>query len=251
MQIAKILKIVIIIILVVSAVIFINSRKSNKSDMFLNTSDNKKIAANLYKVENPKGWLILVHMMPATKESWKEFAEAMRELGYESLAIDLRGHGESEGGPDGYQKFSDAEHQNGIYDLEAAWEFLKSAGAKPEKTALIGASIGANFVLEFITKNPDFKKAVFLSPGFDYRGIKTEPLVLKFKKDQSAVFATSKDDGNNAAEVLRLYEKSPKAMNKHIIIYDNGGHGTAMLKAKDELDLTEAIKKFLENGIIN
>lgn len=145
-----VLKIAVLIVFVILAVIFINSRKSNKSDMFLKTIDNKKIAANLYKVENPKGWLILIHMMPAAKESWKKFAEEMRESGYESLAIDLRGHGESEGGPDGYQKFSDEEHQNGIYDLEAAWEFLKSAGAKPEKTALIGASIGANLALEFI-----------------------------------------------------------------------------------------------------
>ena len=127
MQIAKTLKIVILIILVIFAVIFIDSRKSNKSDMFLNTSDNKKIAANLYKVENPKGWLILVHIMPATKESWKDFANEAQKIGYESLAIDLRGHGESEGGPDGYQKFSDVEHLNSIHVLEASWEFLKSA----------------------------------------------------------------------------------------------------------------------------
>ncbi len=251
MRIVQALKIVILVILVVFAVIFINNRKSNKSGMFLKTIDNKKIAANLYKVENPKGRLILAHSMPETKESWDEFAKKMQEFGYESLAIDLRGHGQSESGPAGYKKFSDEEHQAGIHDLEAAWDYLRSSGANPKKTVLIGASIGANLALEFIAKNPDFKKAVFLSPGFDYRGIKTEPLVLKLQKDQSAVFATSKDDGNNAAEVLRLYEKSPKEMNKHIIIYDHGGHGTAMLKAKNELDLTEAIKKFLENGTIN
>ena len=247
------MKLIALVVLAVLATILINQFKvaNNFEKVNLISSDGKKIAANLYKVQNPKGWLILAHSMPEIKEAWKEFAGKMQEFGYESLAIDLRGHGHSEGGPDGYQKFSDEEHQSSIRDLEAAWNFLKSAGASPQKTVLIGASIGANFALEFIAENPDFKKAALLSPGFDYRGIKTEPLVLKLKKDQSVVFATSKNDGNNAAEVLRLYEKSPKGMNNHIIIYDNGGHGEKMLKAKNELDLTEAIKKFLQNGTIN
>ena len=34
-------------------------------------------------------------MMPATKESWNEFSQKLREKGWHVLAIDFRGHGES------------------------------------------------------------------------------------------------------------------------------------------------------------
>ena len=249
MKVAGLVALIILSVLLINQFIFKVANNSEK--VYFLTSDGKKISANFFRAENPKGWLILSHMMPATKESWQEFAKEMQEFGYESLAIDLRGHGESESGPDGYQNFSDAEHQASIRDLEAGWEFLKSAGAAPEKTILAGASIGANLSLEFFARNTDFKKAVLLSPGFDYHGIKTEPLVVKLQKGRSLLFATSKDDGDNATEVLGLYKKSPKELNKHIIIYDHGGHGTEMLKVRDELNLSEAIKKFLDYGTIN
>ena len=116
------------------------------------TTDGRKIAGNFYSVPNPRGWLLLAHMMPATKESWDNFAKSMQESGYASLAIDLRGHGKSSGGPDGYKSFTDAMHQASIYDLDAGWDFLKLRGAVPEKTALIGASIGANLALQFIAR---------------------------------------------------------------------------------------------------
>ena len=125
------------------------------------TEDNVKIAANLYTVPASAGWIVMSHMMPATKESWDSFAEALQNLGYESIAIDLRGHGESEGGPDGYRSFSDAEQQKKILDLEAAVDYLvQKRKATPEKIVLIGASIGANLSLQYLSQHPEFKKAI-------------------------------------------------------------------------------------------
>jgi len=58
--------------------------------------------------------VLLLHMMPAVKESWKEFQEKLREAGFQSLAIDMRGHGESiwkNGERIDYKNFTDAEQQ--------------------------------------------------------------------------------------------------------------------------------------------
>lgn len=246
------MKLIALVALAVLAVIFINQFKmtNNFEKINLLTSDSKKISANLYKVQSPKGWLILIHMMPAAKESWDEFAGKMQEFGYESLAIDLRGHGESEGGPDGYQKFSDEERQASIQDLESAWEFLKSMGAMPDKTAVIGASVGANLALQFLAENQDIKKAVLLSAGLNYQGIKTEPMAKKLNKDQSLILVTSKNDGDNTEEAKKLYNLA-NSLNKHLIIFEKGGHGTNMFSAKEEFDLIGAILKFLNYGSIN
>lgn len=250
---------IIAVIAAVAAVYFLSRNLvlpviGNMKNIDLIASDNVTIAANLFEVSGPKGWLILVHMMPATKESWNDFAGEMRDFGYSSLAIDLRGHGESAGGPNGYQKFGDAEHQASIKDVEAAWEFLKTKGAVPEKTVVIGASIGANLSLQFLAKRQDIGGGVLLSPG-DYKGIDSGELVKKMNPNQKIIFAASKLDersgGNNADDNRRYYNLASQIKTRHLIIFDQAGHGTEFFNLKNEYDLTGAIKKFLTDGTIN
>ncbi len=208
----------------------------NMNKIFLSTKDNVKIAADLYEVENPAGWLVLVHMMPTTKESWLNLAEEFANQGYESIAIDLRGHGESDKGPDGYLSFSDSQHQKSILDLEAAANYLiQNRGATPDKISFIGASIGANLSLQYISEHPEFKTVILLSPGLNYRGIKTEPLVKNFRAGQKVFFVSSQDDGENAEENQKLYESVPAGIEKEIEIYKAAGHGTTILENESGL----------------
>jgi alpha-beta hydrolase superfamily lysophospholipase len=201
----------------------------------LKTRDNQEIAADFYNrpLPQPKGWIVYLHMMPATKESWRELAEKLESLGYVGLAIDFRGHGRSTGGPLGYQKFSDTEHQRKINDLEAAILYLKNQGAAEEKIILIGASIGANLALWWLADHPAFKTAILLSAGLNYRQIKTEPLAQKLQPSQKILFLTSQDDersgGNNARENEALFAAISQNVSKKIIIYQRAGHGTEII----------------------
>lgn len=251
-------------IFITVAIIYLLAHQSymNTEKINFTTSDNKIIVANLFSVNNPKGWLLLSHMMPATKESWDEFAREMQKLGYESLAIDLRGHGESiiEESEKGkakrldYRNFSDAEHQASVNDLEAGWEFLQSRGATPEKTVVIGASIGANLSLQFMALHQDISGGVLLSPG-NYKGIDSAELVRELRENQKMVFVASKLDeragGNNAEDNKRYFDLASQVKNRHLIMFDGAGHGTDLFVLKEEYDLTEAIKKFLGHGTIN
>lgn len=220
--------------------------------VFLTTKDGVKIAANLYPTESLAGWIIFSHMMPAVKESWNDLMAELQGAGYESLAIDLRGHGESVSAGTqklNYRNFSDAEHQKSILDLEAAVEFLtKERKAAAGKIYFIGASIGANLSLQYISEHPEFKTAVLLSPGLNYRGIETEPLAKNLKAGQKVFFVSAKDDvrsggNNNAEENKRLYDLIPAGAGKKIQIYANGGHGTDILKSQPKL--MNLIKDFI------
>lgn len=213
--------------------------------LFLTTKDGAKIAANFYEVENPVSWLVLIHMMPATKESFQRLAEEFQNLGYESIAIDLRGHGESDGGPEGFSQFSDSEHQKSILDLEAAVDYLvKSRKATSDKIVFIGASIGANLSLQYISERLEFRTAILLSPGLNYRGIKTEPLVKNLQAEKKVFFVSARDDGDNAEENQKLYDLIPAGVKKKIQIYETGGHGTDILK--NQLGLKNLITEFLK-----
>lgn len=216
--------------------------------VWLRTSDNVEIVGDYYSPDMPstKG-VLLVHMMPATRTSWKFFAGRLQKMGCHVLAIDLRGHGESSGGPDGYLKFSDEEHQKSIFDLEASAAFLEEKGIVLTDLSLVGASIGANLGLQCAVLHGG-KNVALLSPGLDYRGVKMVPLVKQLKHGQRVLFVTSRDDdrsgGNNAEMNEYLYALVPEVVEKRIIVYENAGHGTDMFD-KEEPDLEEELITWL------
>lgn len=191
--------------------------------------------------------VLLSHMMPATKESWNDFAQVLAEDGFQVLAIDLRGHGESitqmlnaEGrmlnaGQKtlNYKKFSDAEHQESILDLKAGVDFLKLKGAS--EIHLAGASIGANLSLQYLAEHPDARLAILLSPGLDYRGVKTEEFAARLHEGQAVYYAAAEDDPYSAQTVKVLYQKTPEGAKKELKLFERGGHGTDMFSAHPEL----------------
>ncbi|MFA5172951.1 MAG: alpha/beta fold hydrolase [Candidatus Paceibacterota bacterium] len=214
--------------------------------IFLTTADGKKIAGIFRKPENPSFWAILIHMRPATKESWDEFAGELFNKNIASLAIDLRGHGESDNGPDGYLK-SENDSEN-IYDLESADEFLRSKGAEPKNIVFIGASIGANLSLKFLSENKYFKTAILFSPGLNYRGVSGEEAAEKISSGQRVLFISSRDDDRvlgNESETQKLFDLVPLDAEKEIVVYEKGGHGTQILKTEELPEIKETIINFI------
>jgi len=143
--------------------------KPTMNKVNITTSDGVKIIGNYYQPAGIiKGFVLYVHMMPATKESYNELATRIQRVGYAGLSIDLRGHGESQGGPKGYLTQTNKQTQNSINDIEASIEFLKKHGATNSNISIVGASIGANLAIEYASQNNLIERIVALSPGLDY-----------------------------------------------------------------------------------
>lgn len=208
---------------------------------------------------------LLLHMMPAVKESFMAFAESLRKAGISSLAIDLRGHGESirqckmknaECRMDDYEtldykNFSDEEQQAKILDVRAAVDWLtQNRGATKDRLVLVGASIGANLALQYLSENPAMPAAVLLSAGLDYRGVKTEPFARAVKQNQVVYFVASNEDmrssGQSAGVMARvLYDLC--ACKKEIKVFDDAGHGTTMFERKPEF--TDEVMAWIQRNI--
>lgn len=200
------------------------------------TEDGVKIIGDYYAAKNSKLSVILLHMMPADRSSWRELAEILRINNIQSLAIDLRGHGESvdkKGEKINYKNFSDKEHQESINDVESAAKFLIEKGATPNKIILIGASIGANLSLHYLSEHSKIPMAVLLSPGLDYHGIKTDILVKKLAPNQKILIIASVEDRYSTESAGELQLLVPE--NSEIKICNNLGHGTRMFEKNPEL----------------
>ena len=162
-------------------------------------------------------------MMPAVKESYDSFTEKLSEAGISSLAIDLRGHGESKGG--NYLEFNEEQHQSSIEDVKSGLNYLKELGHSV--LFVCGASIGANLALQIITMS-DAKKAILLSPGINYKGIEAVPLAKQVSSDKEVYIVASRDDvrrlGTCADQGQQIFDKINSV--KEIKIFETGGHGT-------------------------
>jgi len=208
------------------------------------TSDNVTIVGDYYPGNSLRGALLL-HMMPSDRTSWSSFATKLADRGYHVLAIDLRGHGESEGGPAGYKDFSDEDHQQSIMDVDAAAAFLSEKGIALDQLTLVGASIGANLALWYAAERHDIPVLVLLSAGFNYKGIKAEEYVAGLGSNQRVFFASSEDDEGNAEMNQQLSDQALHRTRAQYIKYQEAGHGTDMF-SKEEPDLAREILSWIE-----
>lgn len=207
------------------------------------TKDGVEIHGLYTEAENKNATaVLLLHMMPAVKESWREFQEKLATVGFQSLAIDLRGHGESvfkNGKAIDYKNFTDAEQQEKIYDVEAAISFFKEQGIDMKNITLAGASIGANLALQYQVEHREIKASVLLSPGLDYRGLKTESLAENISEDQSVYLAgatqDSRSSGQSCADMAETLFSLLKSKNKKLKIIEGKEHGTDLLVAYPKL----------------
>jgi alpha-beta hydrolase superfamily lysophospholipase len=182
------------------------------------------------------GVAVLLHMMPATKESWLPLMSRLAALGVASLAIDLRGHGESVEGPDGrldYKLFEEKDHRAKIHDVEAAARWLAEAGVSGgERPVVVGASIGANLAIAFAADHPKVPGAAALSPGLDYRGVTTPDKVGRFRPQQGLFLAASEEDELSFRTDRELAMLKPDSALKE---YRGAGHGTGLWIRRPEL----------------
>jgi len=194
------------------------------------TSDQVRLFGNYMKVSEPKAVLILLPMLSKTKGSWKKMQEDLAKRQFSSLAVDLRGHGESrlmKGREIHWRTFSDKEFQKMTNDVQAVYDFLvREENIPAEKIFIMGASIGANTALKFAASRSQVGGVLLLSPGLNYRGIKIDEAARRYG-NRPILLAASREDMSSFEAAGHLTQFVPT----HVFFkLENVGHGTDMLK---------------------
>jgi len=195
------------------------------------TTDQVTIVGDWNPVPTMTGAVILLHMMRETRLSWAPLQRSLAKVGLASLAIDLRGHGESIQGVEGakldYRTFTDENHLSSLNDVNEALDWVRKRGLENERIAVCGASFGANLALHLLVQTPSLPCAVLLSPGADYRGLRALEDVQDATYAQSLYVAASEEDSSSFADSKRLFDEAP-VEKKIFVPYKGAGHGTAM-----------------------
>lgn len=197
----------------------------------LTAADGYRIAGDFTKA-NGKAGVVLLHMYRHTKESWKPLVAQLTEQGISSLAIDMRGHGESKLDPEGNDESKrvlarDAEFFNKMHlDAEAAVRYLEKHGIEPQKIGLVGASVGCSVAIQTVAQGDvPVAAVVVMTPGKDYLGVPTMRHINKWG-GQPLLILTSKEEEGRGARAI--YEKLKNKGAELRVFEEEGIHGTNM-----------------------
>jgi alpha-beta hydrolase superfamily lysophospholipase len=180
--------------------------------------------------------VVLIHMMHGEQSQWESFPEQIADAGFAVLNIDLRGHGESRG---------EVDWDLAITDLQKVWDYFTAReDIDQDRTAFVGASIGANLALVASSNEASVRTAVLLSPGLSYAGVKTETAINSYGERPVLIIASEEDSyAANSSTTL----DANAIGNSQLIMYQGAGHGTFMLKA--EPDLNQIIIEWISQNL--
>ncbi len=189
----------------------------------IETRDGWRISGLYHPPRRRLPVVLLIHGAESGKGEWGAFSPMLWKKGFGTMAIDLRGHGESKAGPRGREDFRSALDRRRAWtsateDLRAAIrEIRRLAPASP--VGMIGASIGANLAAAVYQEDRRIAWMALLSPGVEYRGVR----LARPSRGPVAV-AASPDDAYAFASARALAAQSP-----HVeFIKGSGGHGVQM-----------------------
>ena len=191
----------------------------------LHSDDGVTLAATWYEPSSrPAPAVILVHMLQKTRRDWDPLATRMAGEGLGVLALDLRGHGESQGSAQDLAAMAQ--------DLRAARKFVASrSDVTAAKLGIVGASFGATLAALAGAEDPAIAAVALLSPTTEYRGIRIDAALRKFSPRPLLLVAS--DDDGYAARTVRDLQKA--GAGRETILLNRAGHGTAMLTADPDL----------------
>ena len=166
----------------------------------------------------PAPGIVLLHMLRRSHADWDAAASQLSDAGFAVIALDYR-----------------ASEELAAYalDVRAAKAFLRE---RPEvmgnSLGIAGASIGANLAALDAAEDPGVVSIALLSPGLDYKGLRTEAAMKKFGA-RPALLAGSTKDPYTARSIRQLTTIGPGLREVHLT--DSVAHGTVLLSRDLEL----------------
>lgn len=168
------------------------------------SKDGLTITADLYKIDNDHGMIVLCHQAGYSRGEYLETAKKLNELGFSCLAIDQRSGKSANNVVNETAKLAKGKGLATTYldakpDIEAAIDYAVKLNDN-QPVFLVGSSYSASLALLIASKNDKVKAVASFSPGEYLKGIN---LAASITDINIPVFVTSsKSEIGQTAEVI-------------------------------------------------
>jgi pimeloyl-ACP methyl ester carboxylesterase len=165
--------------------------------------------------------LVLGHQLRSDLCEWVPQARAFSRRGYQVLAFDFAGFGDS--------KHGSAEHRVDT-DVVAAAEQLRRRGA--DRIVLVGSSMGGTAVVSAATRvRPPVAGVVSLSGPSSFGGVDAVAAMRRLRVP--VLLVVGADDQPFLAQARTLYGAA-RVPDRRLLVVPGGGHGTSLLEFGDQ-----------------
>lgn len=202
---------------------------SSEPRVLLRADDNTVIAVRPFLVKGAKIGAVIIHDIDKDRTETMQFAEDLaKACKCSTVAVDLRGHGQSEGETDDFTNM----HR----DAEVAEKYLRLQEA--EKLFYVGFGFGARIALE-AGGSARSSGVVLVSPDSDDKGVSSAKLIIKYRG--RVLIAASETDADSNRIASKLFSLS-QVKDRQYAEFKTGGHGIEMVY---NTDLGKIIKDWL------
>ena len=195
------------------------------------TEDGGVVFADVYGTGDRA--VVLAHGGRFNKESWASQARALQAAGFQVLALDFRGYGQSHG-PGDSDPLSAPLH----LDVLAAVHYLRQHGA--QSVSIIGGSMGGGAAGDAsISSQPgEIDRIIFLGAA---------PNGPADKLKSAALYIIAKDDADEAGprlpRIREQFEKSPQP--KKLVVLSGSAHAQFLFQTTHSERVMREILQFL------
>jgi pimeloyl-ACP methyl ester carboxylesterase len=200
------------------------------------TPDGLTLAGSYWGQPGHANTVLLLHMFGSDRSAWTDLAARLSAAGYTVLAVDFRGHGQSARQGNRTltpEDVTERDSKGFVTDAAASIAWLaEQPGVDPAHLAVVGASIGANAALLQAALDKRVHTLVLLSPGLDYKGLKTERAMDQY--GTRSVFLVASEGDKNSADAVRRLGSLARGRSA-VKVFKSGAHGTNMFEAEHTL----------------
>jgi pimeloyl-ACP methyl ester carboxylesterase len=189
------------------------------SPVTLTTSDGVALYADA-KGKGERG-VLLLHADGRSHTDWQFFAEKLSNLDFNTLALDLRGHGKSSP----KEVLEEADYLAMPLDVETGINWLSKQGVK--SITIVGAELGALAGLSAAADNKAVANMLLLSPHLSNNGLKVSTALLERYGDRPVLMAAGIDDAKSVKAASLMESKFTGKILVEIVV--DGGEGVELL----------------------
>ena len=172
--------------------------------------------------------VLLVHMLTRSHADWDLTAEALSVSGFGVLALDLRGHGASDG--------NSAALGSMQQDVQAGVDWLKArSDVLSSRIGIAGASLGASLAVLVASIDPTVRSIALLSPASEYRSVRCEAAMRRFAERSGAVMLVASTGDPYALRSAHHFEAMVTGARDLRVVDGTNAHGTTLLSVRPEL----------------
>jgi pimeloyl-ACP methyl ester carboxylesterase len=185
--------------------------------------DELTLVGDLYLIDSARPTVLLLHQLYTNRHSWEPVViPALLAAGYNVLAVDVRGHGETWGRVNWDMAIRDVQ-------VWLGWMRAHSLGT----VVLMGSSMGSTLALVGCGNDPFCLGAIAISPGWNYYEVSVEQTFAALLGGRPVLIVYADHDYWPAVGVPRMVEAATGEV--QVVTYPGNVHGMDLFSSEDAL----------------